>query len=262
MKKNNTKIEQAMSEKKKISMITCYDYSFARILNQSDIDIVLVGDSLANVSLGLVDTKEVTIEEMLNHTKAVSRGAPDKIIIADIPYSGCQKKSSKPLETVKKFIQAGADGVKIEWFKGCKKVIRKLVEKNIWVMGHIGLTPQTVHLLGGYKIQGKDKKSANMLIKQAKQLQGLGVFSIVLECIKKDIAKQITESIDIPTIGIGAGKHCSGQVLVLYDLLGMYPNKMKFVRTFSNLSNQIKDAINLFDQEIKKGTFPSNQESF
>jgi len=262
MKKNKTKIKHVISGKKKISMVTCYDYSFARILNQSDIDIVLVGDSLANVSLGLVDTKEITIEEMLNHTKAVAKGAPDKIVIADIPYSGCQKKSSQPLETANKLIQAGADGVKIEWFKGCKKVIKKLVEKNIWVMGHIGLTPQTVHLLGGYKVQGKNKESADKLVKQARQLQSLGVFSIVLECIKKDTAKQITESINIPTIGIGAGKHCNGQVLVLYDLLGIYPNKMKFVRTFSNLSTQIKDAINLFDQEIKKGTFPSNQESF
>ncbi|MCF7869500.1 MAG: 3-methyl-2-oxobutanoate hydroxymethyltransferase [Candidatus Omnitrophica bacterium] len=262
MKKNNIKIKQVMAGEKKISIVTCYDYSFARILNQSVIDIILVGDSLANVSLGLADTKEITIEEMLNHTKAVSRGAPDKIIIADIPYSGCQKKSSQPLEIAKRLIQAGADGIKIEWFKGCKKVIRKLVEKNIWVMGHIGLTPQTVHLLGGYKVQGKDKESADKLIKQAKLLQGLGVSSIVLECIKKDIAKQITESIDIPTIGIGAGKHCGGQVLVLYDLLGMYPNKMKFVRTFSNLSYQIKGAINLFDQAIKKETFPSNQESF
>ncbi|MCF7872602.1 MAG: 3-methyl-2-oxobutanoate hydroxymethyltransferase [Candidatus Omnitrophica bacterium] len=262
MKKNKPKIEQVISREKKISIVTCYDYSFAQILNQSAIDIILVGDSLANVSLGLVDTKEITVEEMLNHTKAVSRGAPDKIIIADIPYSGCQKKSSQPLEIAKKLIQSGADGVKIEWFKGCKKVIKKLVEKNIWVMGHIGLTPQTVHLLGGYKVQGKDKESADKLIKQAKLLQSLGVSSIVLECIKKDIAKQITEAVDIPTIGIGAGKHCSGQVLVLYDLLGMYPNKMKFVRTFSNLSYQIKDAINLFDQAIKKGTFPSNQESF
>jgi 3-methyl-2-oxobutanoate hydroxymethyltransferase len=262
MKKNKPKIEQVISREKKISIVTCYDYSFAQILNQSAIDIILVGDSLANVSLGLVDTKEITVEEMLNHTKAVSRGAPDKIIIADIPYSGCQKRSSQPLEIAKKLIQAGADGVKIEWFKGCKKVIKKLVEKNIWVMGHIGLTPQTVHLLGGYKVQGKNKESADKLIKQAKLLQSLGVSSIVLECIKKDIAKQITEALDIPTIGIGAGKHCSGQVLVLYDLLGMYPNKMKFVRTFSNLSHQIKNAINLFDQEIKKGTFPSNQESF
>ncbi|MFO8053412.1 MAG: 3-methyl-2-oxobutanoate hydroxymethyltransferase [Candidatus Omnitrophota bacterium] len=262
MKKNIIKIKQAIVGKKKISMVTCYDYSFARILNESDIDIILVGDSLANVCLGLSDTKDITIEEMVNHTKAVARGAPDKIIIADMPYAGCQKKSSKPLQVSKKFIQAGASAIKIEWFRGCKKVINSLIKNKIPVMGHIGLTPQTVHLLGGYKVQGKDEKSGNKLIKQAKQLQDLGVFSIVLECIQKDVAKDITDILEIPTIGIGAGKYCSGQVLVLYDLLGLYPNKMKFVRTFSNLSSQIKNAINSFNQEIKKETFPSDQESF
>ncbi|MCF7873799.1 MAG: 3-methyl-2-oxobutanoate hydroxymethyltransferase [Candidatus Omnitrophica bacterium] len=262
MKKNKPKIEQVISREKRISMVTCYDYSFACALAQTNVDIILVGDSLANVSLGLSDTKEVTIEEMLNHTQAVSKGAPDKLVIADIPYLGCQKKSSKPLEVAKKFIQAGADGVKIEWFRGCKKIVKDLVKNNIWVMGHIGLTPQTVHLLGGYKVQGKDRESANNLIKQAEQLQDLGVFSIVLECIKKDIAKEITDSLDIPTIGIGAGKYCKGQVLVLYDLLGLYPNNMKFVRTFFDLSRQVKKAINSFDQAIKKGTFPSDQESF
>ncbi len=243
-------------------MATCYDYSFARILNQSGIDLILVGDSLANVSLGLADTKDVSIDEMLNHTAAVCRGAPDKVVIADLPYAGCQKRNSQPLKAAQKIIQAGAAAVKVEWFKGCKKVIRILQEKNIPVMGHIGLTPQTVHLLGGYKVQGKDESSKDKLIKQAKELESLGVFSIVLECIRNRAAKEITDALKIPTIGIGAGKFCDGQVLVLYDLLGLCPAKLKFVRAFADLSGRIKNALNSFDRQVKRENFPSDQESF
>lgn len=260
--KNKTEVGQVVAGGKKISMVTCYDYSFAFSLNESDVDIILVGDSMANVCLGLPDTKKVTVSEMLNHTAAVAKGAPDKIIVADMPYAGCQKKTSQPQETAKKLIEAGADAVKVEWFRGCRKVIRDLINSNILVMGHIGLTPQTTHLLGGYKVQGKDKSSLDRLIKQAKQLEELGVFSIVLECMQKDAAKEVTDILKIPTIGIGAGKYCDGQVLVLYDLLGLYPGKMKFVRKFSNLSGQIKEAVNSFNQEVKKGTFPLKRESF
>ncbi|MCF7870504.1 MAG: 3-methyl-2-oxobutanoate hydroxymethyltransferase [Candidatus Omnitrophica bacterium] len=262
MGKNRRKIRQIMAGKKKISMVTCYDYSFASCLNKSDVDIILVGDSMANVCLGLSDTKEVSTSEMLNHTLAVAKGAPDKIIVADMPYAGCQKKTSRPQETAKKFIEAGADAVKVEWFRGCKKVIKNLINNDILVMGHIGLTPQTIHLLGGHKVQGKNKGSVDRLAKQAKQLQELGVFSIVLECMQQDAAKEITDILEIPTIGIGAGKYCDGQVLVLYDLLGLYPGKMKFVRRFSDLSVQIKDAVNSFNQEVKKETFPLEEESF
>jgi 3-methyl-2-oxobutanoate hydroxymethyltransferase len=262
MGRKEMRIREIMAGKKKISMVTCYDYSFASSLNESDVDIILVGDSMANVCLGLSDTKEVTVPEMISHTLAVAKGAPDKIIVADMPYAGCQKKNSQPLETAKKLIRAGADAIKVEWFRGCKKVIKNLINNDILVMGHIGLTPQTIHLLGGHKIQGKDKSSVDGLIKQAKQLEKLGAFSIVLECMRKDAAKEITDVLEIPTIGIGAGKHCTGQVLVLYDLLGLYPSKMKFVRRFLDLSVQIKDAVNSFNQEVKRETFPSEGESF
>lgn len=255
-------IKKIFKKGKKLSMVTCYDYSFARILDESNVDIILVGDSLANVLLGFSGTKKVSIDEMLNHTAAVCRGAPNKFVVVDIPYAGCQKKSSNPLEVSRKLIKAGADAVKVEWFRGCRKVIGDLIKNNILVMAHIGLTPQTAHLFGGYKVQGKDSRSAAKLLRQAKELQKIGAFSIVLECIKKELAAEITQNLNIPTIGIGAGKHCDGQVLVLYDLLGLYPGKMKFVRAFSDLSSRVKDAVNSFDLKIKEGSFPSDKESF
>lgn len=255
-------IKKVFEGKKKLSMVTCYDYSFARILNETNVDIILVGDSLANVLLGLASTKEVSGKEMINHTAAVRRGAPDKVVISDLPYSDCQKKSSFPLEASLNFISAGADAVKVEWFRGCKKVISKLRKNSIPVMGHIGLTPQTVHLLGGYKIQGKNNHSAAKLLGQAQQLEELGVFSLVLECIQKDTARRITEKLNIPTIGIGAGRHCKGQVLVLHDLLGLCPNKLKFTRVFSDLSSRVKKAVNSFDYQVKTGGFPAGKESF
>ncbi len=255
-------IKDIFKKKNKLSMLTCYDYSFARILNESSVDVILVGDSLANVLLGLSSTKSVSLDEMLNHTAAVCRGAPDKLVVADMPYVGTQKKACDPLEVSRQFIKAGADAVKVEWFRGCKKIIAQLIKNNIPVMGHIGLTPQTVHLLGGYKLQGRGWRSRGKLIKQAKELENLGVFSLVLECVQKEAAKEITDALNLPTIGIGSGGGCDGQVLVLYDLLGLYPAKMKFARAFDQLSIRVKDAANSFDQEVKRGNFPTDSESF
>lgn len=255
-------IFKKLNKEKKISMVTCYDYSFAQVLNRSSIDIILVGDSLANVVFGFPDTRGVSLDQMVSHTAAVCRGAPDKVVVADMPYQSCQKKNSRPLEAGQRLINAGAAAVKVEWFRGCKKVISELIENQIVVMGHIGLTPQTAHLLGGYRVQGRDSKSANVLIQQAKKLESLGVSSIVLECLREKTAKKITESVDLPTIGIGAGRYCSGQVLVLYDLLGLYSKKMKFARVFSDVSSRILEAINSYDQQVKEGEFPSSSESF
>ncbi len=255
-------IKKISKSGKKLSMVTCYDYSFARILNESDVDIILVGDSLANVLLGLSDIKQVSMDEMINHTASVRKGATDKIIIADLPYLACQKKNSRPITACRQFIKAGADAIKIEWFPGCEKTIGRLIKGGIPVMGHIGLTPQTADLLGGYRVQGKNKESKDNLKKQAKKLEELGVFSLVLECVKKEAAKEITKSLSIPTIGIGSGKHCSGQVLVLYDLLGLYPGKMKFVRVFSDLSGPVKKAVNSFHRQVREGSFPSDEESY
>lgn len=244
-------------------MLTCYDYSFAKILDETGIDIILVGDSLANVVLGLNETREVSLSEMLNHTKAVAMGVENALVVADMPYAAYQKNPKKCVDYARKFIDSGADAVKVEWFKECKYVVKKLIKNKIAVMGHIGLTPQTVHLLGGYKIQGKDKESALNLLKEAGILQDLGVFSIVLECIPYQLSRLITRGLKVPTIGIGAGKYCDGQVLVLYDFLGLYKNKKpKFVRVYRDLSIEIKSAVAEFIKDTRKGEFPAEKESF
>ncbi|MBP7088107.1 MAG: 3-methyl-2-oxobutanoate hydroxymethyltransferase [Candidatus Omnitrophica bacterium] len=258
----------AKKNKEKITMLTCYDYSFAKILDEAGLDILLVGDSLANVILGLKETNRVTIAEMLNHTKAVAKAAKRSLVVADMPYLAYQKDPDKSVYYAEKFLSKGAGAVKIEWFfssrgKDCRYVVKKLIKKGIPVIGHIGLTPQTAHLLGGYKVQGKDKESASKLIKQAELLADLGVFSIVLECIPCKLAGIITKRLKIPTIGIGAGKHCDGQVLVLYDFLGLYQGKkLKFVRQYRDLSSEIKSSTIDFINEVKKGQFPQNTESF
>ncbi|MCF7908826.1 MAG: 3-methyl-2-oxobutanoate hydroxymethyltransferase [Candidatus Omnitrophica bacterium] len=262
---NKVKVKDILAKKakQKITVLTCYDYSFARILDASGIDIILVGDSLANVVLGLKETREVTIAEMLNHTQAVARGVARALVVADMPYASYQKDPAKCLYYAKKFIAHGADAVKIEWFSKCPQVVKKLIKNKIPVVGHIGLTPQTAHLLGGYKVQGKDDKSAKDLFNQAKLLEDLGVFSLVLECIPLSVSRQITKSLKIPTIGIGAGKYCDGQVLVLYDFLGLYPGKeLKFVRRYKSLGQEVHSATLKFIQDVKNGQFPSTSESF
>jgi len=266
--------------KEKVTVLTCYDYSFAKILDETDIDMLLVGDSLANVVLGMSQTKNISLTEMLNHTKAVCKAAEETLVVADMPYVAYQKNPKKCVYYAEKFIDSGADAVKIEWFpakggslpagrrgasggKDCPYVVKKLIKNKIPVMGHIGLTPQTVHLLGGFKVQGKDKKRAEELIQQAKLLQDLGVFSLVLECLPYQLAKEITKLLSIPTIGIGAGKYCDGQVLVLYDILGLYKQRRpKFVKVYDDLSEKVEKAINRYILEVKKGTFPSIDNSF
>src|SRR3989338_660915 len=175
----------------KITMLTCYDYSFAKVLDEAGLDIILVGDSLANVVLGMSQTRRVSITEMLNHTRAVASAVKRSLVVADMPYASYQKNPEKCLYYARKFISAGADAVKIEWFQKCPYVVKELIKNKIPVMGHIGLTPQTVHLLGGYKVQGKDQQSADNLLKQARQLEKLGIFSLVLECIPLEVSRRI-----------------------------------------------------------------------
>jgi len=247
----------------KITMLTCYDYSFAKILDVSGIDIILVGDSLANVILGMKETRRLALSEMFNHTQAVAKGIERALVVTDMPYASYQRNPKKCVDYASKFIDLGAEAVKIEWFGDCQYVVKKLIKNKIPVMGHIGLTPQTAHLLGGYKVQGKDEQGALDLIKQAKLLQDLGVFSLVLECIPYLLAKRITRNLKIPTIGIGAGKYCDGQVLVTYDFLGLYKEKKpKFVRVYKDLSRDIVKATGLFIKDVKKGKFPTKSESF
>ena len=259
--------------KKKVTMLTCYDYSFAKILDSSGIDILLVGDSMSNVVLGLKETRKVAISEMVNHTLAVGRAVKNALVVADMPYLSYQTNPEKSLYYAKKFISSGAEAVKIEWFGGdkfldnaaggCPYVVKKLIKNKVPVMGHIGLTPQTVHLLGGYRVQGKDKKEAAKLIQQAKLLQDLGVFSIVLECIPCELAEYITKNLTIPTIGIGAGKFCDGQVLVVYDCLGLYPDVTpKFVKRYCDLSKIIDSAAKGFISDVQKMKFPDTSHSY
>jgi 3-methyl-2-oxobutanoate hydroxymethyltransferase len=254
--------------KAKLVMLTCYDYSFAGLLDSSGVDIILVGDSLANVVLGLKETRNVSFSEMLNHTRAVVKGAPNSLVIADMPFVSYQKNPLKCLDYAKKFMAAGAGGVKIEWFpyvsgRGCPYVVKKLIKNGIPVMGHIGLTPQTAHLLGGFKVQGRTPDSARALLAQAKLLEGLGVFSLVLECIPVKLAGKITAGLTIPTISCGAGPYCDGQVLVLYDMLGLYDKiRPRFVRRYGRLDNTVKSAVKRFIRDVRGRHYPSLKESF
>jgi len=250
--------------KKQISMLTCYDYTFARVLSATDIDMILVGDSMANVVLGLETTKEIGFREMLAHTAAVKKGAPEKFVVADMPYNCCQRNRKKTLSYARAFIEeGGADAVKLEWFKSCPQVCAELTSAGIPVMGHIGLTPQTADKIGGFKVQGKDQKRGLELIEQARIFQENKVFSLVLECVPWKLAQLISSEIAVPTIGIGSGKYCDGQVLVFHDLLGLYTRKVpKFVKAYADLAGQICSAADNFSREVKQGKFPSEKESY
>ncbi|MCA9401028.1 MAG: 3-methyl-2-oxobutanoate hydroxymethyltransferase [Candidatus Omnitrophica bacterium] len=260
-------IQQITAKKKEhdlIVMLTAYDYPTARILDQHGVDLILVGDSLANVALGLDSTKEVGMFEMLHHAKAVRRGVREALVIGDMPYESYQLDINSAVKHARSFIQeAGCDGVKVEWFDSCLEVVQRLREDGIPVMGHIGLTPQTAEQLGGFKVQGRDLDSAQALLANARALQTAGCFSLVLECVPSELAALITEKVSIPTIGIGAGNACDGQVLVTQDILGLYDRfKPKFVKTYAQLSDQIGAVIDQFSVEVKSRAFPSVKESF
>lgn len=249
--------------KKKISMITCYDYSFARIVADSNIDCILVGDSLAMVMLGHATTLDVSAGVMAHHTAAVVRGAGDKFVIADLPFMSYRKGLTANMNAVEKVMKAGAHAVKLEGAAGNLKLIRHLVDSGVPVMGHLGLTPQSVNQLGGFKVQGRDANAQKKIMEAALQLQEAGAFAVVLECVPSKLAKEITAALDIPTIGIGAGIDCDGQVLVLQDMLGMNQGfKPKFVKTYLDGFNTIKGALNQFHQEVSTEVFPSEKESY
>jgi len=249
---------------KRISMLTCYDYSFACLLDRTALDIILVGDSLANVVLGMERTKDVSFREMFNHTKAVAKGAKRALVVADMPFVSYQKNKSKALYFAKKFTEeAGAGAVKLEWFPAVGEVTKVLRKHKIPVMGHVGLTPQRTDKLGGFKVQGKDFESARNILKQAALLEEYGAFSVVLECIPGEVSRIVTRNLTIPTIGIGAGASCDGQVLVLYDILGLFVDfRPRFVKTYQDLAPAIEKAVNAFVGETRKGCFPTHKESF
>lgn len=247
-----------------ITMLTAYDYPMASIIDTAGIDIILVGDSVANVILGLESTTEVGMDEMLHHTKAVRRAVKNALLVGDMPFESYQLNPEDSVKNAKRFIdEAGCDAVKLEWFQNCPDATEKIVKAGIPVMGHIGLTPQTADKLGGFKVQGKDAEAAKRLIGQAQLLEELGIFSIVLECVPDILAELITKRLRIPTIGIGAGPKCDGQVLVTHDLLGMYEKfRPKFVRRYLDLSEQIRKAVKLYKFEVENRLFPAKEHSF
>lgn len=250
--------------REKIVMVTCYDYPTALIIDNTEIDSVLVGDSLGMVMLGYKTTIPVTMEEMIHHSKAVSRGVKRAFLVADMPMGSYHISVEESIRNAIRLIkEAGVEAVKIEGGAKRNCLIKKLVEAEIPVMGHIGLTPQSIHLLGGYRIQGREKKSAEDILEDALSIENAGAFAIVLECIPLYLAKEITEKLQIPTIGIGSGPFCDGQILVLHDMLGMWgKNNYKFVKRYANMYNDLLNAINCYCKEVKEGIFPSEEHSF
>lgn len=243
--------------KEKIIMLTAYDFQTAKIIDEVGIDMILVGDSLAMVFQGCPDTKTVKMKDMLYHTRAVARGAKRTPIVGDMPINS-YNTPARALKNAKQFLKAGAFTVKLEG--NHPKIIKNLLKAGIPVMGHLGLLPQTAKK---YSVKGKIEEEAEKILKDAKELERLGVFALVLECIPENLAKKITQSLKIPTIGIGAGKYCDGQVLVINDLLGMQENfKPKFVKRYLNLSQLIKGAVIKFKQEVKEGIFPGPEHTF
>ncbi|MGE0269120.1 MAG: 3-methyl-2-oxobutanoate hydroxymethyltransferase [Candidatus Omnitrophota bacterium] len=245
--------------KQKIKMLTAYDYPMAKLIDQSGVDLILVGDSLANVVLGLESTKEIGMAEMLHHAKAVCRAVQRAIVIGDLPYGSYQNKGLA-VRNAKKFIEIGCDAVKLEWFENCPDIAKAIHDSGTAVMGHVGLTPQTAE---NFKVQGKDARSAQAIIDQAIILETSGCFSVVLECIPSEIAHIISKTLKIPTIGIGAGVDCDGQVLVTHDLLGLYDRfHPKFVKQYNRLNELIAKSLDEFCSDVDKGKFPDRNHSF
>lgn len=250
------------NSKKPITMVTCYDYTLASIVNETPVDCILVGDSAAMVMHGFKTTIPATTEMICFHLESVARGAASKFIIGDMPFMSYRKSEFEALETMEKLVRAGACSVKLEGF-GNEKIIAKAVLAGIPVMGHLGLTVQQYHALGGYRVQGKKPKEAEELLKGAKILEDAGAFAVVLECIPKELAKEVSKSISIPTIGIGAGSDVDGQVLVSTDLLGLTKDlSPKFVRKYLEGREVFAQAFNQFHLDVSEKNFPSLQESF
>ncbi len=257
-------IPEIKESKNKLSMLTAYDYPSARIVEKAGLDMVLVGDSLGNVVLGYDSTLPVTMDEMLHHTKAVRRGAKDTFLIADMPFMSYHVSNEEALRNAGRFVkEAGADAVKLEGSGVVAKRVECIINAGIPVLGHLGLTPQTATALGGYKVQGRDASSAIKIYNDSLLLDSLGCFALILECVPQQLAKIITESISIPTIGIGAGKYCSGQVLVIHDMLGIREkSKSRFVKEYLNLEEDILEALKGFKEEVSSGIFPAQDNSF
>jgi len=255
---------QRKREHRKITMLTAYDYPIAAILDRAGVDIVLVGDSLGMVVLGYESTAPVTMEEMLHHAKAVRRGVKRAMLVGDMPFMSFHVSLKETVQNAGRFIQeAGCDAVKVEWKPGIEDVVKAIVDAGIPVMGHVGLTPQTAQADGGLKVRGTDAESAVRILTQATALQEVGCFSLVLECIPDVLAKEITDRLTIPTIGIGAGPHCDGQVLVTYDLIGLFERfKPRFAKRYADMAGVVRQAAVAYIEDVRMGVFPGNEQTF
>jgi 3-methyl-2-oxobutanoate hydroxymethyltransferase len=242
-------ISSFKKQRRKIAMLTAYDFAIASILDDAGIDIVLVGDSLGNVMLGYRNTLPVTMHEMITHTQAVARGVSNALVIADMPFGSFQRSENDAVSNAIDLVKAGAEGVKIEGIKEIK-AIRRIIGAGIPVMGHLGFTPQSVNKLG-YRIQGKTKAQSSKIKKDAKELEKAGCFAIVLELVPPEVARAVTRGVKIPVIGIGAGPYCDGQVLVTYDMLGIYKDAPRFVKKYASLGEDAKKAVLRYIKEIR-----------
>lgn len=264
MKKTILDFKKAKENNERISMLTAYDYSSAKLIDEAGVDSILIGDSLGMVSLGYEDTLSVTMEDMIHHTKAVARGTKNALVVADLPFMSYQTSVYDAVYNAGRLIKEGrAHAVKLEGGVDMCDRIEAIVKSSIPVMAHIGLTPQSVNALGGFKVQGKDEKAAKALIEAAKAVEKAGAFAVVLECVPAKLAAIITKELSIPTIGIGAGAECDGQVLVYQDMIGMFSGfTPKFVKKYANIGDMMKEAFAEYDKEVKNGSFPSQEHTF
>ncbi len=248
----------------KITMLTAYDFPFAQIIDEAGIDMILVGDSLGMVVQGLDNTLPVTMDEMIYHTKMVSRATKNAMVIGDMPFMSYHKSVEDAVSNAGRFLkEAGASAVKLEGGAEVAEHIRAMTRADIPVMAHIGLTPQSIHRMSGYKVQGKTDEAAKKLIEEAHAVEDAGAFSLLLEAIPMKLAEKITSELTIPTIGIGAGAHCDGQVLVLHDVIGLFERFVpKFVKKYANMKDDVLSAVKKYKEEVEDGVFPSDKESF
>jgi 3-methyl-2-oxobutanoate hydroxymethyltransferase len=258
-----TTVRDCKRRGERFAMLTAYDYTTARILAAAEIPVILVGDSLAMLMLGHRSTLPVTMEDMLHHARAVARGAPEQLLIGDMPFGAYQSSSAQAIDNAAAFLSNGMHAVKLEGGGYAAELTAQMTERGIPVMGHVGLTPQFTNLFGGFRVQGKEAQAAERIRKDARDLQAAGAFAVVLEGIPRDLARTITEELEIPTIGIGAGPDCDAQVLVIHDMLGLTQDPMpKFVRSYAQLGEQAIAAARAYADDVRAGVFPDDAHSY
>ncbi|MDR3195677.1 MAG: 3-methyl-2-oxobutanoate hydroxymethyltransferase [Endomicrobium sp.] len=263
-KKTVATILDKKRKSEKITMLTCYDYVAARLISSQDIDMLLVGDSLGNVKLGYENTLPVTVDDMVYHTKAVKRGNAGAVLVTDMPFMSYESSVEEAIKNAGRIIkEGGAEAVKIEGGIEIEGQVKAIVNAKVPVVGHLGLTPQAINIFGGFKVQGRTQEAHDRLISDAKALEKAGAFAVVLEAVPERLAKEVTETLNIPTIGIGAGRYCDGQVLVVDDMLGMFTDfTPKFVKRYANLDEIIAAAVKSYVDEVKEGKFPKEENTY